>query len=242
MAADAEFATSAAQPLAEGYAPEPMPAMEIMQAEVENAGASVTFKVPRSVSVPSDGTPHKTTVTVLDLDAQLDYVTAPKLAEEAYLRAKIKNNTQVTFLPGGANIFHEGNFVGRTFLKTVVPNEEFEAHLGVDDRVRVKRELSERTAGKTFIGNTRRTGLGYKITLTNHLEWPAKVTVFDQLPISRHENIKVKLTEVTPEPAEQNELNILKWEMSIPPQGKSEIHYAFLVENPRDMQVVGMVE
>jgi uncharacterized protein (TIGR02231 family) len=242
LAEDAEFAVAAPQSLAQPYAPEPLPAMEISQAEVESSGASVTFKVPRSVSIPSDGTPHKTTVTALDLEAELDYVTAPKIAEEAYLRAKIKNNTQVILLPGGANIFHEGNFVGRTYLKTIVPNEEFEAHLGVDDRVRVKRELSERTAGKTFIGNTRRTGLGYRITLTNHLEWAAKVTVFDQIPISRHENIKVKLTEVSPEPDEQSELNILKWHLTIPPQGKIEVHYAFQVENPREMQIVGMVD
>ena len=241
MAMESESASPGGA-VADAYMPQPPPMMEVMQAQVESTGASVTFKVPRSVSVPSDGTPHKTTVTLLDLDAQLDYVTVPRRAEEAYLRAKIKNNTQVTLLAGSANIFHEGNFVGRTYLETVAPNEEFEAQLGVDDRVKVERKMSERTAGKTLIGNTRRTGLGYKITLANHLERPARVTVCDQIPVSRHETIKVKLAEATPEPTEQTDLNILKWELTLPPGGKTDIHYSFTLENPRDIQIVGMVE
>lgn len=217
-----------------------IPTAKVAEATVESSGAAVTYRVARPVAVASDGAPHKTTVTTLDLDAQLDYVTVPKLAEEAYLRAKIKNNSQLILLPGSANIFHEADFIGKTWLKTVVPNEEFEAQLGVDDRVKIKRELKERTAGKAFIGNTRRTGIGYKINVTSHLAWPTKVTVFDQVPVSRHEQIKVKLSESTPEPTEQSDLNILKWELQLPPQGSQEISYAFSVENPRELQVTGM--
>ncbi len=219
-----------------------MPEAEIAEAPVESTGAAVTYRVARPVAVPSDNSPHKTTVTTLDLEATLDYITVPKLAEEAYLRAKIKNTSALILLPGSANIFHEADFIGRTSIKTVVPNEEFEAQLGVDDRVKVKRELTERTAGKTFIGNTRRTGLGYKITVTSHLTWPTRVTVMDQFPVSRHEQIKVKLAEASPAPTEQSDLNILKWELQTPPQSAQTITYAFALENPRDMTVVGMGE
>jgi uncharacterized protein (TIGR02231 family) len=222
-------------------APTPPP-MEIMQAQVESTGASVTFRVPKRVSVPPDGTPHKTTITMLDMEARLDYVTVPKIAEEAYLRARISNNSQLTLLSGSANIFHEGNYVGRTFLETVAPNEEFEAQLGVDDRVKVKRELSERTAGKTLIGNTRRTGLGYKITLHNHLEREAQVTVYDQVPVSRHENIKVRVAEVTPEPAEHTDLNIMKWNLTLAPGAKREVRFSYQVESPRDVQISNLRE
>ncbi|HKP52403.1 MAG TPA: mucoidy inhibitor MuiA family protein [Chloroflexia bacterium] len=218
------------------------PPAEIAEATVESSGAAVTYRVARPVAVPSDGSPHKTTVTTLDLEAKLDYVTVPKLAEEAYLRAKIKNSSALILLPGSANIFHEADFIGRTFIKTVVPSEEFEAQLGVDDRVKVKRELTERTAGKAFIGNTKRTGLGYKIKVTSHLAWPTRVTVMDQVPVSRHEQIKVKLTEVSPEPTEHNDLNILKWELQMAPQSAQEITYAFTLENPREMTVTGMAE
>jgi uncharacterized protein (TIGR02231 family) len=221
-------------------APALPPVAEVAQAEIESAGASVTYRVARPVAVPSDGSPHKTTVTTLDLEARLDYVTVPKIAEEAYLRARIKNASELILLPGSANIFHGADFIGTTRLKTIVPNEEFEAQLGLDDRVKVKRELTARATGKTLIGNTRRTTAGYKITLTNHLERPARVTVFDQLPVSRHEQIKARLQEVSPDPAEHNDLNIIKWELELAPQQKRDITFAFVIEHPREMQVTGV--
>ena len=70
----------------------------------------------------------------------------------------------------------------------------------MDDRVKVERKLAQRDTGKSFIGNTRRTLYGYKITVTNLLTWPARVTVYDQLPVSRNEQIKSKLLEVAPPP------------------------------------------
>ena len=84
--------------------------------------SSFTFDNPQRVAdsatgpapplIPFDGSPHKTMVTNLDLQAALDYVTVPKIAEEAYLRAKITNTSDSILLPGPANIFHEDEFVG----------------------------------------------------------------------------------------------------------------------------------
>lgn len=218
------------------------PLMEVAQASVESSGAAVTYRVARPMTIPSDGAPHKTTVTTLDLTAQLDYVTAPKIAEEAYLRAKIKNESPFILLLGSANIFHGADFVGATELETVAPNEEFEAHLGVDDRVKIERELIEHTVDKTLIGNTRRLFFGYKITLTNLLATPAKITALDQLPVSRDEEIKVKLRDTSPKPAEQSDLNVLKWELELKPQEKREITFAFAVEHPRAMRLRGITD
>ncbi|MEO8285739.1 MAG: mucoidy inhibitor MuiA family protein [Chloroflexota bacterium] len=219
---------------------EPPPEADIATATVDNTGASVTFRVARPTAIPSDGSPHKTMVTNLDLAAALDYVTVPKMAEEAYLRAKITNTSDSILLPGSANIFHEDEFVGTTLLESVVPTEEFEVQLGVDDRVKVERKLSQRDTSKAFIGNTRRTLYGYKITITNLLTWPARVTVYDQLPVSRNEQIKSKLQEVTPPPTEQTDMNILKWELDLTPQQKQEIAFTFLVEQPRDVRITGI--
>jgi uncharacterized protein (TIGR02231 family) len=218
----------------------PPPPAEIAQAQIESAGAAVTYRVARPVAVPADGSPHRTTVTTLDLGARLDYVTAPKIATEAYLRAKITNTSAFVLLPGWANIFHDADFVGRTHLSTIAPSEEFEAQLGIDDRIKVERELTGRSVDKTLIGNTRRTQFAYTITLTNLLAAPARIAVLDQLPLSRHESIKVKLQEATPRPAEQNELNIVRWDLELKPQEKRVLSFSFSVEHPRDMQVVGV--
>ncbi|MFN8374823.1 MAG: hypothetical protein U0694_18330 [Anaerolineae bacterium] len=68
----------------------PAPLAEIAQASISSSGGGtspVTYRVEKPIAVPSDGTPHKTTVTVLNLSVKLDYLTVPKLADRAYLRA-----------------------------------------------------------------------------------------------------------------------------------------------------------
>jgi uncharacterized protein (TIGR02231 family) len=42
-----------------------------VQAEVDTHGAAVSYRVPASVSIPADGTPHKVVVTRLRLEPQL---------------------------------------------------------------------------------------------------------------------------------------------------------------------------
>jgi uncharacterized protein (TIGR02231 family) len=239
MAMMPETAPMAAQTRSmEAY--EPPPPAEIATATVEASGTAVTFRVARPVGIPSDGSPHKTVITNLDLGAKLDYVTVPKIAEEAYLRATISNTSPSILLPGPANIFHADEFVGTTQLELVAPNEEFDVQLGVDDRLKVERKLTERSTGKTFIGNTRKSLFGYTISITNNLPRPARVTVEDQFPVSRHEQIKTTLQSIAPQPTEQTDMNLLKWELEIPPGKKQEIGFTFQVEQPRDMQISGI--
>jgi uncharacterized protein (TIGR02231 family) len=214
---------------------------QVAEAAIESSGgASVTYRVARPIAVPADGAPHRTTVTTLDLEAALDYVTVPKLAEEAYLRARVKNTSAYTLLPGSAAIFHGDDFVGNTTLKTVAPGEEFKVQLGVDDRVKVARELADRDTSKNFIGNNRRSQLAYKITLTNHLPGPAHVLVYDQVPLSRLEEIKAKLQDANPRPTDQTGLNVLQWDLVLESQGKRELDFSFLLEHPRTMRLIGI--
>jgi uncharacterized protein (TIGR02231 family) len=222
--------------------PAPPPPAETAQTSIESGGvgAAVTYRVSLPITVPSDGTQNKTTVTIEKLGVSLDYVIVPKLAQEAYLRATVTNTSDYTLLPGEASIFHGADFVGKTQLETIAPNEEFKVQLGVDDRIRVKRELVKREVSRKFIGNNRRTIFAYKITLTNLLSTPAKITLFDQIPVGRHENIKVKLDDSTPKPDEQSDLNILKWELELAASEKREVSFSFSVEHPRGMVVQGL--
>lgn len=213
---------------------------QVMQSTIAQSGASVTYQVGVPVSVPSDDAVHKTRVAALNLAVDLDYVTAPKLAEVAYLRATVTNTSDYVLLPGSAAIFHGENFVGSTEIALIAANETFEVQLGVDDRVKVKRELLKRDVGSRLIGQVRRTQVSYRISLHNLLNRGAAITVFDQIPVSQHERIVTKLDNATPRPDEQTDLNVLKWQLEIPAGEKHEITFGFTVDQPRDMMVTGL--
>ena len=222
----------------------PKPQASIAQSSIveSSSGASVTYKVGTPVTVPADGSPHKTTVAITRLSAKLDYITAPKTALEAYLRATITNTSAYTLLPGEVSIFHGDEFVGKTRLALTAPTEEFQVQLGLDNRIKIERELTNREASKRFIGLSRRLSYVYRITVTNLLPTSTKITVLDQYPIPRDENIKIQHDNTQPEPTESTELGVLTWAFELAPNAKQIIVLAFTVEYARDATVRGLPE
>ena len=242
LVAPAPMQSSGAAP-EDNFALADAPEAEFSIAEVESTGTAVTYKVMRSVAVPSDGTPHKTVVGTASLSATLDYVIVPKVATEAYLRARIINSSALILLPGRAQVFHGTEYVGSMQLaRTIAPKAEFEAQLGIEDRIRVERELVERSTTKTLVGNIRRITIGYKLKLTNNLAASAHIVVTDQIPVSQSEDIKIRLQDAQPKPTEQNEKGMLKWEFDLSPQGSRELPFTFVIEYPRDATLTGLGE
>ena len=211
-----------------------------LAAEPGEAGAGLAYRVQRPLAVPADGGPHKTMVARFALDATVDHLAVPVLAPEAYLRATVTNASSLLLLPGPARVFQETQFVGETSLETVAAGEEFELQLGVDDQVRVERELRRRSTSKAVIGGTRTIDVAYQITVENHRPNNTRVSVHDHVPVSADGDIKVRLRETSPNPAEQNDLGELTWELSLEGGQTATIRYRFTVEHPAQVTIVGL--
>ncbi|HEV8561661.1 MAG TPA: DUF4139 domain-containing protein [Actinophytocola sp.] len=208
-------------------------------AGVEHGVAATTYRPARRIAVPADGTAHRTTVTVAELPTRLDHVTVPLRGPEAYLRATAVNTSEHTLRPGPAAIFHDTEYVGTTTLEPWAPGEEVELALGVDDRVRVERELVRRAAGKAVLGGTRRHEAAYKITIGNYGPRPASVTVIDQIPVSRDDAIEVREVRLEPKPAEQTDLGEITWKLSLEPNKTAELTIAFRVDVSKGVKISG---
>ena len=204
------------------------------------AYAGVAYRVQRPLAVPADGRPQKTSIARFELDATLDHLTVPVLAPEAYLRATAVNSSSLLLLPGPARVFHGSQFTGETTLETVAAGEEIELQLGVDDQVRVERQLKRRSTGKAVIGGTRTIDIGYEITVENHRGGPARVTVKDRIPVSADGDIKVRLREASPSPAGQTDLGELTWELKLDAGQAAAVRYRFTVEHPAQVTVTGL--
>jgi len=223
-------------------APAPMAAAEVVQAEIvdSGAGSAVRFAVPGQVDIPSDGSPHKSTMQHFRLEPKLDYLAVPKHTDAVFRRATVENRSQTPMLPGAANLFVEDEFIGRTTLKYTPVNGEVELLLGVEDRITVERELTKRDVDKRLFGDNRRLRYGYEVTLKNLMETAVSIELHDHIPVGRHEQIKIKLEKVVPEPTEQSDLNLMEWHMELSAAEETTIQYEFMVEHPRSLQVVGL--
>lgn len=211
---------------------------EEIEAEVATEGATVEFQLPHKLSVPGDGQAHRASIATRELPVKLDYLAVPRRVSLAYLRARAVNDSPLSLLEGAVNVFRDGVFVGKTRLQQTAPGGEFTLFLGPDEQVRASRELEAREVDKSFLGNQRRVHFGFALEVQNLKSHPARLLVQDQIPVSRSENIKVKLRGASE--AQVSDLGILSWDLVLAPNEKRTIRFDYGVESPRDTAVVGL--
>jgi uncharacterized protein (TIGR02231 family) len=212
----------------------------VLAAEIGESEWGQFYRIARRLAVPADGEPHKTTIAQLTLDAAVDHLTVPAVAAQAYLRATVTNSSPLMLLPGRARVFHAAQLVGETSMDTVAGGEEFELQLGVDDQVRVKRELRRRATSKAVMGGTRTIDMGFEIRVENHRQGKARVTVHDHIPVSADGDIKVRLREISPSPATQDDLGEFTWELPLDTGESATVRFRFTVEHPAQLAVSGL--
>jgi hypothetical protein len=78
------------------------------------------------------------------------------------------------------------------------------------------------------------------ITVTNLKAGAERVTVQDQVPVSRVDSVKIRKGEMTPKPTNESDLGELEWEVVLEPGEKREIRFSFTIEAPRDLNLMGL--
>ncbi|MCX7914801.1 MAG: mucoidy inhibitor MuiA family protein [Verrucomicrobiae bacterium] len=206
--------------------------------DVESGVTAVSFRVPRAADVPADGQPHRQSIQQLNLPASFVYETTPKLSPFAYLKAAVTNTSDAPLLAGAVNVFLGPDFVGTSRIDTVAPTEAFDLYLGIDEAIRVKREELKDKSGRTGIfRNRQRRVFAYKITVENYKERPIRLLVYDQIPVSAHDDIKVTPGETLP--TLDKDTGKLTWTLDLKPREKRELTFDFTVEWPQDKPIPG---
>jgi uncharacterized protein (TIGR02231 family) len=222
---------------------EPAAYYEAEQAEaaVEARGPAVTFVVPGLPSVPADGEPHVVAVSSHRFRGELAYVIVPEHAEAAYLRAKATNETEMTFLPGVANVFRGDEYVGRSAVELTVPGAELQYYLGADDRLKVEydcQRITDDSSGLT--GANRKITVKAETEVANHTGATADVVVKQRLPVALNKNVKVKMTEAKPKPTQKDDDGLLEWRLALKDGEKKKITFHYDVEFPKDRRIEGV--
>jgi uncharacterized protein (TIGR02231 family) len=215
---------------------------DVTHAEVKDSGSVVTYVVSGCWDIPSDGSPHKMVLNSFNLDPKIDFVTIPRHTDAVYRRAKISNKGDGPMLAGMATLFVGDEFIGKTRIGYTPLAGELELLLGVEERIEVERELAKRDVDKRRLRENRLVRYAYDIKLENLMKAPVNIEVHDQIPVSRHEQINIKLEQARPEPDNRTDLNILEWQLALEPGEKSTISYEYVIEHPRLMRINGLTE
>jgi uncharacterized protein (TIGR02231 family) len=222
----------------------PMP-IAVAQAKVETGSTSVIFVVSGGSTIICDNQPYKVCIMMQDFPAEFQYSSIPKLAPYSYLKAKVMNNTDFPFLAGKTNIFFDNSFVANAALKLVSPSEEFWTSLGVDESIKIEYKLIKKyQRNEGLISKKTKIIFEYQIIVTNNKKTDEEIKIFDQIPISNHQDIIVELIE--PEYKKDSDLlkindhKYLEWLFKLKAGEKLTIPFEYSVEYPRDVNISGI--
>ena len=211
-------------------------------AVAEQGVTATTYAVQRPTPIPPDGSDHQVLVASFGLPARLEHITAPVRSDDVVLRVVATNDTEHTLRPGRAALFHGTEFVGSTQLATWAPREELELALGLDDRIRVERRLTGRSAGKALVGGTRRHELRYRIEVANYGSEAAEITVLDQVPVAASPDIVVRDVVTEPRPEEVTDLGEVRWVVPLAPGASTQLELGFRVDTGKQVTLQGWRE
>jgi len=241
------LAGSAEGEMMKAAAPAAVMVAENAYAQAEAKGVSVAYKLSRKATVKTDGSDYKLPITSQSLGSNFEYSAYPRVAAMAYLKSLVTNAKDLQLLGGRVNVFFDGDFVGTSSFESIAPGQQFDLYMGADENVKVKRELLEKKSDDVFLGGipspTKKMIYKYKLSVENYKTKVSKVNLFDAIPVSEDERIKVKVSGLSLEPKQKDwkdRKGIWRWELELEPKGKQEIFYTCTVEFPRDMRVQGL--
>jgi len=200
---------------------------------------AINFDISIPYTVNSGGNPELVDIQNHTLPATYKYYIAPKYDKDAFLTAVITNWEKYNLLPGTANIYFEGTFVGTSSIGQGEAKDSLLISLGRDKKIISKRETIEEYKSRKNIGSNVRESFGYRITLRNTKSEPINIVVEDQIPISQDSRIEVELEEA--QGADLNrETGKLTWKLSLQPLENKEIILKYNTKYPKGKTIQGL--
>lgn len=209
---------------------------QIPIASVSDNQMNVIYELNYNQTIVSQ---EKEQYVILDkkqIDAAYKYHTVPKINNQVFLMAFVKNWQNLNLINGEANIYFEDNYIGKTNITSNYVKDEFPISLGVDERITVKRiKLEDKASQKPMNSNKWETET-YQISIRNNTKESIELEVLDQLPISENSKISVKAIETGGGSLDEKTGSIL-WKKSISSGGSDKINFSYEIKYPKDMQI-----
>lgn len=200
---------------------------------------SVNFDISIPYTINSGSNSELVDIQNHLLSASYDYYAVPKLDKDAFLTAKVTDWEKYNLLPGTANIYFEGTFVGTSDIAGGNTKDSLMISLGRDKKIVTKREEISDFKSRKNVGSSVRETFGYKITVRNTKSDAVTILLEDQVPISQDSRIEVELEEA--KGADFNRENgKLTWKLTLNPQENKEIYLKYNVKYPKGKVVSGI--
>lgn len=213
------------------------------QAVAEIGDFQATFKIPGRVSLGAQEGAKSLRIAAMTVPADLAVRAAPVLDPTAFLEASFKQTDDATLLPGKVAIYRDGVFVGRGKISASAKDDIVRLGFGADDKVRIERAVLKRNEGSAglLVTTSKTDERSFKTTIRNGHDFPIKVAIEDQLPVSESEDIVVEMLPATTPPTAKDirdKRGVLEWSFDAKPGEVRDINFAWRIRWPKDKSMV----
>ncbi|MBR1124050.1 mucoidy inhibitor MuiA family protein [Bradyrhizobium lablabi] len=220
-----------------------MQVAEEQQATAEVNGFQVTFKIPGRVSVGAGQGAKALRIASAAIAPDLLVRSVPVIDPTAFLEASFKQAEDAPLLPGRVSIYRDGVFVGRGRMAAAGKDETVRLGFGADDKVKIERTVLRRNEGSAgLIVTTSKTDeRAFKTSVRNGHDFPLRIAIEDQLPVSENEEIVVEMLPSSTPPTSTNlrdKRGVLEWAFEAKQGEVKDINFAWRVRWPKDKGVV----
>ena len=197
------------------------------------------FEISMPYTVPSSSKPMLVDIRNHELKAIYQYAVAPKLDRDAFLLAKATGWEEFSLLPGVANVFFEGTFVGKSLIDPHSIRDTLSLSLGRDKRLVVKREKVRDFTSRKALGSNIREAYAFELSVRNTRQEPVTLTLEDQVPVTKNSLIEVTVTD-TGGAIWNKDTGKLVWTWTLAPNETRKVILKFEVKYPKDKQIGGL--
>jgi len=192
----------------------------------------INFNLSKSYTFKSGYTPWFVDITAFELQPEYLYRTAPKKEEQVYSIARIKDWEKLNLLDGEGNIYNNGMFLGKTYLRPGEVEDYLELPLGVVDNIFVKHKLVNEFSGKKIFGGNTVATFNYEIKVKNISGEKVLVEVLDQAPVSDRSSVKTDLIEMTDGGDKDDATGKIVWKLEMNPANEKILSLKYSVSYP----------
>jgi len=234
---------AAARELADVAAPMPAAKAVEQEAVADTGGYQAAFRIQGRVSLSASEGTKSLRISTASIAPDLVVRSVPVLDPTAYLEASFQQAEDAPLLPGKVAIYRDGAFVGREQMKPASRDEIVRLGFGADDKVKVERTVVKRNEGSAglLVATSKTDERSFKTSVRNGHDFPIKVAIDDQLPVSETEDIQVDLLPASTPPTTTNlrdRRGVLQWAFEAKPGESRDIALAWRVRWPKDKGVV----
>jgi uncharacterized protein (TIGR02231 family) len=204
--------------------------------QMVESNVNTEFKISIPYTINSDGKPYLVEIQDYELPVDYSYLTIPKKDKDAFLLARMSGWGSYNLLPGEANVYFEGTYVGTSYLETASTKDTLDISMGRDKGIVVSRKKVEELCKNSTLGGNHKTARAYDIEVRNNKSKPVTIFIYDQIPLNSKKEVEVTVEDLGG--AEYNEkTGELKWKMTLAPGATKKATFKFQVKYPKEYNI-----